>query len=110
MRRVLLEPLDAVMPISLPRMTTRRWMVLVAVLAVPLAAVSICIARAAHFQGIAGKHQSQVQIGATPFKTFAGTCYYLTDLGLWHADMAAKYERAARYPWLPVPPDPPEPK
>jgi hypothetical protein len=25
------------------------------------------------------------------------------------AAMAAKYERAARYPWLPVAPDPPEP-
>jgi hypothetical protein len=24
--------------------------------------------------------------------------------------LAAKYERAARYPWLPVAPDPPEPK
>jgi hypothetical protein len=24
--------------------------------------------------------------------------------------LARKYERAARYPWLPVPPDPPEPK
>lgn len=27
-----------------------------------------------------------------------------------HDQMAIKYERAARYPWLPVPPDPPEPK
>jgi hypothetical protein len=26
-----------------------------------------------------------------------------------HAAMARKYERAARYPWLPVAPDPPEP-
>jgi hypothetical protein len=27
-----------------------------------------------------------------------------------HADLKAKYERAARYPWLPVPADPPEPR
>jgi hypothetical protein len=27
-----------------------------------------------------------------------------------HESMAVKYERAARYPWLPVDPDPPEPK
>ena len=27
-----------------------------------------------------------------------------------HASLKAKYERAARYPWLSVPPDPPEPK
>jgi hypothetical protein len=27
----------------------------------------------------------------------------------WHEAMADKYERAARYPWLCVEPDPPEP-
>ena len=28
----------------------------------------------------------------------------------WHSDLIEKYELAARYPWLPVAPDPPEPK
>ncbi len=28
----------------------------------------------------------------------------------WHCDMWQKYGHAARYPWLPVPPDPPEPE
>lgn len=28
----------------------------------------------------------------------------------YHAAMARKYRRAARYPWLPVEPDPPEPE
>jgi len=28
----------------------------------------------------------------------------------WDGAMACKYRRAARYPFLPVPPDPPEPK
>ncbi len=32
------------------------------------------------------------------------------DRTAWHAAMKAKYEHAARYPWLPVAPDPPEPK
>jgi hypothetical protein len=27
-----------------------------------------------------------------------------------HLRLKDKYERAARYPWLPVDPDPPEPK
>jgi hypothetical protein len=27
-----------------------------------------------------------------------------------HAELAQKYERAARYPWLPVAPDPPAPE
>ena|SRR5437870_4357658 len=28
----------------------------------------------------------------------------------YHESMKKKYERTARYPWLPVPPDPPEPE
>jgi hypothetical protein len=28
----------------------------------------------------------------------------------WHFDLTMKYWRAARYPWLPVEPDPPEPE
>jgi hypothetical protein len=31
-------------------------------------------------------------------------------LNRWHLLMAKKYQRAARYPWLPVAPDPPEPQ
>jgi hypothetical protein len=27
----------------------------------------------------------------------------------YHSEMAEKYKRAARYPWMPVSPDPPEP-
>jgi hypothetical protein len=30
-------------------------------------------------------------------------------LAAYHAAMSRKYERAARYPWLPVAPDPPPP-
>jgi hypothetical protein len=28
----------------------------------------------------------------------------------WHVHLQGKYERAARYPWLPVVPDPPYPE
>jgi hypothetical protein len=34
----------------------------------------------------------------------------LKRLEAYHAAMTAKYEHAARYPWLPVAPDPPEPE
>jgi hypothetical protein len=34
----------------------------------------------------------------------------LKRLEAYHAAMTAKYERAARYPWLPVESDPPEPE
>jgi hypothetical protein len=35
-----------------------------------------------------------------------------TDEGraAWHAALWRMYDRAARYPWLPVSPDPPEPE
>jgi hypothetical protein len=33
-----------------------------------------------------------------------------TPLSLYHDRMKEKYQCAARYPWLPVEPDPPEPK
>ncbi len=29
---------------------------------------------------------------------------------LWHAMLEDKYRKSARHPWLPVPPDPPEPR
>jgi hypothetical protein len=34
----------------------------------------------------------------------------LKRLEAYHAEMKQKYERAARYPWLPVEPEPPEPQ
>jgi hypothetical protein len=34
----------------------------------------------------------------------------MTDRADYHASLARKYEHAARYPWLPVEPDPPEPE
>src|SRR6187549_3347389 len=34
----------------------------------------------------------------------------MTPRAVWHLELARKYERVARYPWLPVPPDPPEPQ
>jgi hypothetical protein len=31
-------------------------------------------------------------------------------MATYHRALKAKYERAVRYPWLPVEPDPPEPE
>jgi hypothetical protein len=39
----------------------------------------------------------------------AGISCYTEDHMTWHEEMKQKYERAARYPWLPVEPDPPYP-
>lgn len=39
-----------------------------------------------------------------------GTIQYTTPLSDWHTKMTIKYRQAASCPWLPVPPDPPEPE
>jgi hypothetical protein len=36
--------------------------------------------------------------------------YASTDWSSYHRGLAEKYERASQHPWLPVEPDPPEPK
>jgi hypothetical protein len=39
-----------------------------------------------------------------------GSQLYMDRVAKYHYDLARKYEYAARYPWLSVEPDPPEPK
>jgi hypothetical protein len=39
-----------------------------------------------------------------------GAYLFPTPRSQWHARMSMKYQTAARYPWLPVEPDPPEPE
>ncbi len=101
----------------LPRMTTRRWMAVVAVvgLLMGLAIVgyrlkqwhSYFVARAVH-------HRSMEVV----FKSFGGTLLANSNrirasvsenLG-YHVAMARKYRHAARFPWLSIAPDPPEPQ
>jgi len=36
--------------------------------------------------------------------------FFETAKGRWHYDLALKYAEAARHPWLPVSPDPPQPE
>ncbi len=114
----------------LPRMTTRRWMVVVAISAMVIAAslwVSRALLRAQEYRRLAIVH---LAFGNLCFGE-AGEYRYAADhsrasdrrdrdelqmieahqlkLANYHHDMARKYEHAARYPWLPVEPDPPPP-
>jgi len=118
-----------------PRMTTRRWMVAVAVVAL----ISGLVHRRSAFLEKAARHAATYEeykrvLDWTPeFKLSREFAVYLAtpdpnqpwkvlvpfDEKSWidprrvqqyHAMLAAKYRRAARRPWLPVPPDPPEPK
>jgi hypothetical protein len=88
----------------LPRMTTRRWMIVVAILAVGLADVG----RRRHLalrQRAAYHEKIERLVTDTAPKLPANAA--IRDR---HARLKEKYWRAARYPWLPVEPDPPEPE
>jgi hypothetical protein len=57
--------------------------------------------RHARFRRLAAQHKAWT-FAYPRFPTLVGS----SELS-WHEEMRRKYERAARYPWLPVGPDPP---
>jgi hypothetical protein len=109
----------------LPRMTTRRWMTAVVVVAVVLSAGVLLrrnwelSVRALYHDTIekyqAEKMESLEQLALSA--TTPGDAERLrvdaateAAIGQWHARLKEKYRRAARCPWLPVEPDPPRPE
>jgi hypothetical protein len=101
-----------------PRMTTRRWMIAVALVAVGLGTLgfakrsSYCARRAAYHrerEKICRQIISDVESGrAIRADPFEFTEYLRSRLLPYHADMRRKYEFAMRCPWLPIEPEPPE--
>jgi len=104
----------------LPRMTTRRWMIAVAVVGFAFWVHQLWEVRAAR-QRRADFHLTR------SFYTFSRTVpgpnvpdarvrasiaaeSSVRVLPDYHRRMYLKYEHAARYPFLPVPPDPPRPE
>jgi hypothetical protein len=88
-----------------PRFTMRRLMVAVAIFG---SALGITIERSDRFRWIAVRHRAAVP-QLPPIKPI-GMPDKDWRLFEWHQSMARKYEHAARYPWLPVAPDSPEPR
>lgn len=113
------------------RMTTRRWVAAVAVIGLM---IGLMIGggvrlkqRGDYLLSLARSHQKEVasstargealksRLGGTSGMSdeeimhLYRTYERMMDRADHHAAMARKYERAARYPWLPVAPDPPEP-
>jgi hypothetical protein len=107
-----------------PRMTTRRSMIAVLVVAITLAA-GVLYRRHWHFREQADFFSERAREGeyrvalvgefaraeswpedSPQWATFA---LELKDHD-WAVGLMEKYRRAARYPWLPVEPDPPEPE
>ena len=92
----------------LPRMTTRRWMVAVAVVGIALA---VTFERRDRFRKIAVHHRAEFMKLIPKMNKIS----YQGDDPLmllmeWHESMRLKYERAALRPWFPVRPDPPMPE
>jgi hypothetical protein len=101
----------------LAKMTTRRWIVAVAVVALVLGIVAF-VRRRAQFRALADYHAETARRirSAHVWVTRPGGAFvHTTALAPrpvidYHATLAVKYEHAARYPWLPVEPDPPPPE
>ena len=111
----------------LPRMTTLRWMIAVVVIGLMIGGGALLIRqRRDYFLILAESHQKEAASSMTRVTALksrlASTSEMSTEIGQLyrdyervmdradhHAAMAHKYEHAARYPWLWVKPDPPEP-
>ena len=103
----------------LPRLTLKRAMLLVALVAVTLGVGGECIRRRSRFLSLASSHAAEacdgriVPLALRTQMTEAELAAYGERRLAWeeyHNGLVAKYERAARYPWLPVAPDPREPR
>jgi hypothetical protein len=106
----------------LPRMTTRRWMVAVAVMAaglwvIVLGARSHSYAIRAGHHGLMEAHNRWIIEEYEAGRLFhSGPADQLTvradrcrRLITYHATLRRNYELASSRPWMPVEPDPPEP-
>ena len=112
----------------LPRMRTQRWIIAVAAIGLIIGAGVLLKQRRDYFLALVQSHQKEVasstargnalksRFGGTSGMTLEEITRLHDDYGRMmdradhHASLARKYERAARYPWLLVEPDPPEPE
>jgi hypothetical protein len=88
-----------------PRFTLRRLMVAVAIIGSALGLIE----RRERFRWIAVHHRAYVPQLFPRIKPLGMEDEHWRPIE-WHELMARKYEHAARYPWLPVAPDLPEPR
>ena len=109
----------------LPRMTTRRWMILVAVVAFSIAGVQMR-RQAKRYREQAAFHalregifrrqadlERRARLSSLPVDLCGQQARYIALIPTfveYHAELRRKYEYAARYPWLPIEPDPPKPE
>ena len=108
----------------LPRMTTRRWMVAVMVVALSIATERMrresfryreLVERHARLERAFRKNAALLPLmKPSDWESLCGqmalSLSRSPERAAYHASLRRKYEHAARYPWLPVEPDPPEPE
>jgi hypothetical protein len=87
------------------RFTVRRLMIAVAV----VAAIVAFFKRRDDFERVAEYHRSRIGMADIDFSRRYEIRFF-SPKNRWHYDMMHKYIYAARDPWLPVAPDPPEPE
>ena len=101
----------------MPRFRIRTLMVAVAVIALLIGVPFDLARRRRAFLRLAIEHQAR-EVAVT-YDGYARVWFdsrgrpldpRAAKLDLWNSQLADKYFRAARYPWLSVEPDPPEPK
>lgn len=97
----------------IPRMTTRRWMVAVFVIALLLYGAAMW-RRSVRFRALGDEYADWLNVEMLPSSADMNDVARAKAINAaaheWNRAMALKCRRAARYPWLPVEPDPPEPK
>jgi hypothetical protein len=107
----------------LPRMSTRRWMIAVAVVAIALG-LDRLYERRQRALAMARYHRSKereqrLALVLPQYHAYLATLNPESAQSIlrgrerqlkWHGELRRVYERAARYPWLLVAPDPPGPK
>jgi hypothetical protein len=96
-----------------PRLTIRRLLIAVAFLGLTL---GLLAERHHRFDRLAAYHADRKSAYPAPWLPRSASPSLVNSVGdmisierhRWHAFLEAKYDRHARYPWLPVAPDPPE--
>lgn len=93
----------------IPRMTTRRWMVAVVVASLLLGALAMVL-RSREYSRIASAH-GKMELTLMIYSHVPGPEGLLRHRKeRWHRELWWKYRNASRRPWLPLGPDPPEPR
>lgn len=93
------------------RFSVRRMIAAVGLLAVGLGLAVGLVRRRERFLATSLEHVGPAAMDGTPVMLPDGPGYVTsTPNGQWHEAMRRKYDYYGRHPWLPVPPDPPEPR